>query len=407
MTPIDPGMYVEKVAGEARAIECTASSTTAFVDFFACGPVDRAILTCSFRAFEREFGGLDLRSESSFAILQFFLNGGRRAWVVRVVSPDSESMPGSESWKISAGADAILGQAEAGSISGLNLLQNLNREGFQILCLPAIATLDEHSFKRVALEAIRFCKAQKAFFIMDPPAGINAVTDIIQWLEDNDSLCSDHVALYFPRIIIKNPLDQNRPRITCSSGTMAGIYSHTDRYRGVWKAPAGMHAALTGATLTMQLTDSDNSALNSCGICALRQFSISDPIVWGSRTLKGADYLASEWKYIAVRRLGLVIEKSLSQGLEWVVFEQNDNVLWANIRLRVGSFMDGIFRQGALLGSTSREAFFVKCDAETTTESDIRSGIVNVLVGFAPVKPAEFIILRLQVNAGQSGSGQE
>ena len=124
-------------------------------------------------------------------------------------------------------------------------------------------------------------------------------------------------------------------------------------------------------------------------------------VVWGARTLAGDDRLASQWKYIPVRRLALYIEESLYRGLKWVVFEPNDEPLWAQIRLNVGAFLHNLFRQGAFQGKTPREAYFVKCDRDTTTQNDINLGIVNVVVGFAPLKPAEFVIIKLQQMAGQ------
>jgi uncharacterized protein len=149
------------------------------------------------------------------------------------------------------------------------------------------------------------------------------------------------------------------------------------------------------------LTDAENGALNPLGINCLRSFPIFGNIVWGARTLEGADQQASEWKYVPVRRTALFIEESLYRGLKWVVFEPNDEPLWSQIRLNVGAFMQNLFRQGAFQGRTPREAYFVKCDSETTTQNDINLGIVNIVVGFAPLKPAEFVILKLQQMAGQ------
>jgi phage tail sheath protein FI len=137
------------------------------------------------------------------------------------------------------------------------------------------------------------------------------------------------------------------------------------------------------------------------GVNVLRTFPIFGNISWGARTLDGADQQASEWKYIPVRRTALFIEESLFQGLKWVVFEPNDEPLWAQIRLNVGAFMHNLFRQGAFQGSTPRDAYFVKCDKETTTQNDIDRGIVNILVGFAPLKPAEFVVIKIQQIAGQ------
>jgi phage tail sheath protein FI len=124
-------------------------------------------------------------------------------------------------------------------------------------------------------------------------------------------------------------------------------------------------------------------------------------VVWGARTLRGADATPDDWKYIPVRRTALFIEESLFRGTQWVVFEPNDEPLWSQIRLNVGAFMHDLFRQGAFQGTTPQDAYFVKCDKETTTQSDINNGIVNILVGFAPLKPAEFVVIQLQQMAGQ------
>jgi uncharacterized protein len=180
------------------------------------------------------------------------------------------------------------------------------------------------------------------------------------------------------------------------------VMARTDAQRGVWKAPAGLDATLVGVpSLSVALTDAENGELNPLGINCLRAFPSAGRVVWGARTLRGADQLADEYKYIPVRRTALYIEESLFRGLKWVVFEPNDEPLWAQIRLNAGAFMHNLFRQGAFQGSSPRDAYFVKCDKETTTQNDINLGIVNVIVGFAPLKPAEFVIIKLQQMAGQ------
>jgi len=133
----------------------------------------------------------------------------------------------------------------------------------------------------------------------------------------------------------------------------------------------------------------------------LRSLPAAGRVIWGSRTLQGNDRLASEWKYVPVRRLALFLEESLYRGTHWVVFEPNDEPLWSQIRLNIGAFMHNLFRQGAFQGKSPNEAYFVKCDKETTTQTDINLGIVNILVGFAPLKPAEFVIIKIQQMAGQ------
>ena len=209
------------------------------------------------------------------------------------------------------------------------------------------------------------------------------------------------MALYFPRVIQADPKREGQLDVFVPCGIIAGVMARTDTARGVWKAPAGLDAALTGIQgLQVNLNDDENGMLNPIGINCLRAFPINGRVVWGSRTMRGADQLADGYKYVPVRRTALFIEESLYRGTQWVVFEPNDEPLWAQIRLNVGAFMHGLFRQGAFQGTTPRDAYFVKCDKETTTQNDINLGIVNIIVGFAPLKPAEFVIIKLQQIAG-------
>lgn len=211
-----------------------------------------------------------------------------------------------------------------------------------------------------------------------------------------------NAALYFPRVVQADPLREGHPDTFVPSGIVAGVMARTDAQRGVWKAPAGLEASLNGIqSLTVKLTDAENGELNPLGINCLRTFPVAGSVVWGARTLRGADQLADEYKYVPVRRLALFLEESLYRGTQWVVFEPNDEPLWAQIRLNVGAFMHNLFRQGAFQGQTPRQAYFVKCDSETTTQNDINLGIVNIIVGFAPLKPAEFVVISLQQIAGQ------
>lgn len=176
---------------------------------------------------------------------------------------------------------------------------------------------------------------------------------------------------------------------------MAGVYARTDATRGVRKAPVGTEAKVRGANIAVQMTDKQNGDLNIVGINALRTFPIHGNVVWGARTLASADAQASEWKYMQVKRIALFIEESPFEGLKWVVFEPNDEPLWAQIRMNVGAFMQILFRHGAFQGTAAADAYFVKCDSETTTQADINLGIVSILVGFAPLKPAEFVVIKI------------
>jgi phage tail sheath protein FI len=242
--------------------------------------------------------------------------------------------------------------------------------------------------------------------LVDPPsAWTSKDTAKAQFTDPNQDFVgtrSKNAALFFPRLKQPNPLRDNQIEEFAPCGAVAGIFSRTDAQRGVWKAPAGLEANLVGVPqLSVSLTDDENGELNPLGVNCLRSFPVSGRVVWGARTLQGADRLASEWKYVPVRRLALFIEESLYRGTQWVVFEPNDEPLWAQIRLNVGAFMQRLFRQGAFQGTTPRAAYLVKCDSETTTQNDIDLGIVNILVGFAPLKPAEFVIIKIQQLAGQ------
>jgi phage tail sheath protein FI len=184
-------------------------------------------------------------------------------------------------------------------------------------------------------------------------------------------------------------------------GAVAGVMARTDFRRGVWKAAAGLEAGLNGVfRLTVPMTDAENGELNPLGINCLRTMPAIGPVIWGARTLVGDDRLANQWKYVPVRRVALWIEETLYRNTKWAVFEPNDEPLWSSLRLNIGAFMQDLFRQGAFQGQSPKDAYFVKCDSSTTTQNDIDRGIVNVIVGFAPLKPAEFVILYIQQIAG-------
>jgi phage tail sheath protein FI len=253
-------------------------------------------------------------------------------------------------------------------------------------------------------DALDYCVSRRAMLLVDPKAGWqsvdNAKTGVAGLNLTGDR--ARNAAVYFPRIKQADPLLDGQIDTFGPSGTLAGVIARTDAQRGVWKAPAGTDASLNGTVaLDVNLTDGENGLLNPLGINSLRTFPIFGNIVWGARTMRGADMAADEYKYVPVRRTALYIEESLYRGLKWVVFEPNDEPLWAQIRLNVGAFMHTMFRQGAFQGKTPKDAYLVKCDKETTTQNDINLGVVNILVGFAPLRPAEFVIIQLQQLAGQ------
>jgi phage tail sheath protein FI len=520
-----PGVYIQELPSGVRSIVGVSTSATAFVDVFRRGPVNTPVRVNSMADFERIFDGLWDASEASYAISQYFLNGGETAWVVRVASEDAKpaepdgdtkglkivaadkgawgngievavqpnpdgktvnvavrevhDLGGgvkrihiSEAYNnltIAAGprgvADVINAESSlihvdpdvsgvatptkpaasdepaarvtSGSVvndtrdadaspfvgfhngddgvgddpaaalldllpgdqnepSGIYALRLMAPEIFNLLCLPATAKMDTDKRAEIDTAAAAFCTDRRAFYLVDCP--VESTVALMTQGDFNNALTvlGSNAAVYFPALTIPDPENANRPRGVGPSGTIAGVTARTDTARGIWKAAAGTEATLRGATPVMGVGDGDNGALNELGINVLRTFPIYGSVSWGARTLDGADAKESQWKYISVRRLALYIENSLLAGTKWAVFEPNDEPLWGQLRLSVGSFMHDLFRQGAFAGVSPSESYFVHCDRTTTPESDIANGIVNIVVGFAPLNPAEFVIISIQ-----------
>ncbi|MFH8617348.1 phage tail sheath family protein [Streptomyces sp. NPDC017979] len=307
---------------------------------------------------------------------------------------------------------------DAATKSGL--YQLLKTDIFNILCLPDSDWLDAQlqaggkDVKPLRDAALDLCVQRRAVLLVDPPASWSAVpsgSDDNTGALDNvlarlpDLAMGDpgkNAAVYYPRLLAPDPLLDGALRPFPPCGVMAGVLARTDVQRGVWKAPAGTDASLSGVSeLEVPLTDPEIGRLNPVGVNCLRRLPAAGPVAWGARTMNGADRLASEWKYLPVRRLALFIEESLFRGTQWVVFEPNDEPLWASIRLNIGAFMNSLFRAGAFQGRTPQDAYLVKCDKDTNPQNDIDRGIVNIQVGFAPLKPAEFVVVHIQQLAGQ------
>ncbi len=306
-------------------------------------------------------------------------------------------------------ADDLIGDASRST--GIYALDKIDL--FNILCIPDVtrgvagnsnqSDLDPDSQQNAVWSAaMAYCLERRAFLLIDPHPEIDDVPAATDWKSVGLKVHDKNGAAYFPRLRLADPTNDYKLRTFAPCGVVAGLYSRIDAARGVWKAPAGVETTLSGVQgMVYTLTDPENGALNPLGLNCLRTFPVYGAIAWGARTLLGADAEASEWKYIPVRRTALFLEESLYRGTKWVVFEPNDEPLWAQIRLNIGAFMHTLFRQGAFQGKTPKEAYLVKCDSETTTQTDINNGIVNILVGFAPLKPAEFVIIKIQQLAGQ------
>jgi uncharacterized protein len=277
---------------------------------------------------------------------------------------------------------------------------------FNLLLVPGVAD------NGIWSEALAFCERKLAFVIMDPPAqdsSDGAGSAHLPLIGDDIDLLvpkSSNGALYFPYIESDDPLTGNTLNLP-PSGSVAGIFATTDQNRGVWKAPAGYETAIlntTGVVPTGNMTDMRQGTLNPKGANCLRDFTGVGTVVFGARTLVTENVAFQQWWYVPVRRMALYLEQTLKNNLTWVVFEPNAEPLWVAIRSSIESFMLSLFNQGAFQGTTPSQAFQVLCDSSTTTQQDIDNGIVNIIVAFAPLKPAEFVIISIAQLAGQTQS---
>jgi phage tail sheath protein FI len=274
---------------------------------------------------------------------------------------------------------------------------------FNVLLVPGVAD------NGIWSEALAFCERKLAFVILDPPVqdsadgegGLPLMGDDIQGATVPKSA---NGALYFPYLRSTDPLTGAAIELP-PSGFVAGIYTRTDVNRGVWKAPAGLETIVnntTGVVERGRMTDLRQGTLNPLGVNCLRDFPGIGTVVFGARTLVTDNPALEQWRYVPVRRMALFLEQTLYRNLGWVVFEPNDEPLWVAIRTTIEAFMLSLFHQGAFQGDTPSKAFQVKCDSSTTTQQDIDNGIVNIIVAFAPLKPAEFVIIKIAQLAGQT-----
>jgi phage tail sheath protein FI len=408
--PTYPGVYIEEIPSGVRTITGVATSITAFIGRAPRGPKDKATTITSFADFERRFGGLSATYPMSYAVRDFFLNGGAQAIIVRLYEPVKDGDTTKPAKSLIKVGEFTLEAAYEGSW-GTKLR----------------AMLDKKVSPEVA--ANMGLTADQLFNLTVTDTGPGGSTEIFRNLSVAESARRiDRVLNDQSRLVRwKEPsLDDpsKLPSITEGSDEVgkaeAGVAAADQEVAAAKKEQAAAEAKsppnqaeidaakqkvttaqskLDGAKQTLK--SKENGILNPLGINCLRTFPVAGRVVWGARTLRGADQLADEYKYIPVRRLALFIEESLYRSTQWVVFEPNDEPLWAQIRLNIGAFMHNLFRQGAFQGRTPRDAYFVKCDKETTTQNDINLGIVNIVVGFAPLKPAEFVIIKIQQIAGE------
>ncbi|MEO8597299.1 MAG: phage tail sheath subtilisin-like domain-containing protein [Candidatus Solibacter sp.] len=272
---------------------------------------------------------------------------------------------------------------------------------FNLMVMPGV------SDNGIWSAAIAFCERKHAFLIFDPPRqaaadsslGLTPIANLLGALPT-----SANGALYFPYLRVSDPILGSTMELP-PSGSVAGIFARTDVNRGVWKAPAGLETTVNNTLGVVErgvMTDERHGTLNPLGVNCLRGFPGVGTVVFGARTQMTNNLAFQQWRYVPVRRMALFLEQTLLNNLGWVVFEPNDEPLWVAIRTSIDNFMLSLFNQGAFQGSTPSKAFKVICDATTTTQQDIDLGVVNIIVAFAPLKPAEFVIIKIAQLAGQT-----
>jgi len=338
------------------------------------------------------FTGLSLAAGSSRRVDRVL----EESELVRVVPPLPSKLPrlpvtvtasgGSDGARFGAGAYTGPGMQDSGrGIYALDRADLVN-----LIVLPPYSTATGVA-RQVVVDAIAYAGKRRAMVILDPPSDWHTVDDAASraagYLQGRD------VALYFPRLCRPDPLRSGRVRDFTPSGAVAGMLARLDLTRGPWLAPAGTEARLSGATPAVATTTVDMERLNPMGVNCIRTLPGRGTVVWGARTRAGLG--EAEWKYVNVRRTALFLEESIRRGLEWAVFEPNEHTLWARVRSQVDGFLHGIYRQGAFPGNRAQDAYFVRCGLDTMSEDDIEQGRLIVLVGIAPLRPGEFVILRI------------
>ena len=361
-----------------RPIEGVGTNVAAFVGLAEQGPVDTPDTFDGWGTDEDElFDRLRARPLGR-SLKSFFENGGTTAVAVRIED---------------AGPAAVW--------AGLEALDEVDL--VNLVVLPA-ESADREDQRATVAAAAAFCERRRAMLLVDPPSSWTSAESMALALVHGAATAvgtaSPNAALYAPRLRRADPTQGGAIDTFPASGAVAGVIARTDAAQGVWTAPAGQDAELLGADgLEFGLDQDDVREFGAGGVNALRTFHGRRPIVWGARTLAAGDPASNEWKYVPVRRTALFLEESIERGLRWAVFEPNDEPLWAQIRESVGTFMHDLFRAGAFHGHAPREAYFVRCDHDTMTKREREAGELVVLVGFAPIRPGEFVLLRIRARA--------
>jgi phage tail sheath protein FI len=393
-----PGVYVEEVPSLPRTISGVDTSTAAFIGRTPKGPLanasDGPVQVVSLHQFQRDFGAIDPACPLTLAVRDFYANGGTRALVARLHAgtPQQTGEAGPPLQEHHYLGDRV-------DMTGLHALRKAS--AFNLLCIPP-DSVEGDTAPAVYQAALDLCVERGALLLVDPPAAWNDPVALLREgvdaaaVLDMERSAARNAALYVPRLRQPHPSLPGQTLTCVPCGAVAGVIARTDANRGVWKAPAGPEADVRGSSgLSVALDDADSTVLNPVGVNCLRAFPVQGTVVWGARTLRGADVNADDYKYIPVRRTALFIEHSVQRGIAWAVFEPNAEPLWAQLRATVSTFLHALFVQGAFQGTSPRDAYFVRCDAGTQTQAGIDQGLCRVVIGFAPLKPAEFIVLQL------------
>ena len=390
---LSPGVYVEEVDRGAKPIEAVGTNTVGFLGESARGPTNEAVLITNWSQFVKTFGDFkDCSTHLAHGVYGFFNNGGSRCFVVNVGAPVDAPVAATDK---KDDKKAVKVGGGAGDRDGLYIGKDLGpgqRSGvkcFEEVDEIALLVAPGQTSPAVQDALLSHCETRKdRFAILDSPETISGGVDRLPKPRD-----SKYGAYYFPWIQVYDPDKGNI--FVPPSGHIAGVYSRVDAERGVHKAPA--NELVRGALgLKYNVSKGEQDLLNPKGINAIRTMSGAIRI-WGARTLSSDP----SWRYINVRRLFIMVETSIERATQWVVFEPNDHRLWKRVTRTIASFLTLLWRNGALMGTSAEQAFYVKCDEETNPTEVVDAGQLVVEIGLAPVKPAEFVIFRI----GQMPSG--
>ncbi len=388
-----PGVYVEEVSSGNKPIESASTSIAGFIGESAVGPLNEAVPIANWAQFTKYFGGFAESPYLAQALYQWFANGGGLCFVSCCGRPEEAQAATKEKKDDKKGAKAA---PKPASRAGLYIGEDKgpgNRTGLHVFNpiseISLIVAPGQYD-PAVHDAMLSHCENnQDRFAIMDCPPDLDVALNEMYRPRD-----SSYGAYYFPWIQVYDPVLKDNKFIP-PSGPVAGVYARTDGERGVHKAPA--NELVRGALgLKYYLTSTEQALLNPRGINLIRDMGDRGIRIWGARTVSSDP----EWRYINVRRLFLMIEQSIKMGTQWAVFEPNDQNLWKKLVRNVRAYLMTVWRSGALFGKTPEEAFYVKCDEETNPPELIDLGQVNIEIGIAPVKPAEFVVFKIGQIAG-------